>query len=116
MRQYTSFRTFQEFGEYVLAQMEKSEVKVGKLEMRLETLEILQKRTPRKPVPVGDWLNVDELLDYLPDKPALSTVYGWVGHKQIPFYKSGKKLRFLKSEIDKWLLNGKTTVKAENEV
>jgi excisionase family DNA binding protein len=36
----------------------------------------------------------------------MATVYGWVGREQIPFRKSGKKLRFLRSEIDKWLLNG----------
>jgi len=53
-----------------------------------------------------EWLTIKELCEYLPDKPAIATVYGWVGHKQIPFRKSGKKLRFLRSEIDKWLLNG----------
>ena len=53
-----------------------------------------------------EWLNISELCEYLPDKPALPTVYGWVGQRQIPFRKNGKKLRFLRSEIDKWLLNG----------
>lgn len=50
------------------------------------------------------WLNIDDLCEYLPDKPAKQTVYGWVCKKKIPYHKKGKKLQFLKSEIDEWLL------------
>lgn len=49
------------------------------------------------------WFNVDELRRYHPDKPSKQTVYLWVRENLIPFHKSGKKLRFLKSEIDAWL-------------
>ena len=35
-------------------------------------------------------------LQYLPDRPAKQTVYGWVFQKKIPYHKKGKKLQFLK--------------------
>ena len=49
------------------------------------------------------WFNLEQLCAYLPDKPAKSTVYGWVSDNLIPYNKTGKKLRFLKSKIDAWL-------------
>jgi len=54
--------------------------------------------------PVSDqWMNLDQLIEYLPQHPAKPTVYAWVGSKLIPYHKGefgGKKLYFLKSEID----------------
>ena len=47
--------------------------------------------------------NIQELCSYLPDRPARQTVYGWIGQRLIPYHKKGKKLQFLKSEIDNWL-------------
>jgi len=49
------------------------------------------------------WMNLNELCNYLPDRSSKATVYGWVNQKNIPVHKGGKKLRFLKSEIDIWL-------------
>jgi excisionase family DNA binding protein len=53
------------------------------------------------------WLSLTELCNYHPDKPKKHTVYLWVHTRKIPVHKSGKKLRFLKSEIDLWLKQGK---------
>lgn len=53
------------------------------------------------------WMNLTQLCDYLPDHPAKQTVYGWVNSSYIPYYKKGKKLAFLQSEIDQWLASGK---------
>lgn len=53
------------------------------------------------------WMDIETLREYLPDKPVKATVYAWVHGRSIPFYKGTKKLRFLKSEIDKWLQNGR---------
>lgn len=50
------------------------------------------------------WFDISELCQYLPDKPTRATVYYWVNKGLIPVHKGGKKLRFLKSEIDNWLL------------
>ncbi len=64
-----------------------------------------------------EWMNIEELQLYHPDKPQRSTIYSWVHTSQIPVHKSGKKLRFLKSEIDNWLQQGrkKTLVEAALE-
>ena len=59
------------------------------------------------------WFNVQELCEFLPDKPARQTVYGWIGQRLIPYHKKGKKLQFLKSEIDAWLLGDKRQTVAE---
>jgi len=53
------------------------------------------------------WLDLNELCVYLPDKPSKPTVYSWVNSGTIPVYKGAKKLRFLKSEIDNWLKLGR---------
>ena len=53
--------------------------------------------------PEDHWLNMDELREYLPDHPAAQTIYGWTSCRFIPFHKKGKRLQFLKSEIDCWL-------------
>ena len=37
---------------------------------------------------------------------AQQTVYGFTSKQQIPFIKKGKRLYFLKSELEKWLLDG----------
>lgn len=59
------------------------------------------------------WFDLTELCNYLPDKPAKPTVYGWVHVGLIPCHKGGKKLRFLKSEIDTWLKQGRKKTLAE---
>jgi excisionase family DNA binding protein len=59
------------------------------------------------------WFDLNELCNYLPDKPAKATVYGWVHSENIPCHKGGKKLRFLKSEIDAWLKQGRKKTQSE---
>ncbi|MDD3480068.1 MAG: helix-turn-helix domain-containing protein [Paludibacteraceae bacterium] len=59
------------------------------------------------------WFNLQELCEYLPDRPARQTVYGWIGQRLIPYHKKGKKLQFLKSEIDSWLKADKRKSVAE---
>jgi excisionase family DNA binding protein len=59
------------------------------------------------------WFNLNELCQYLPDRPTKPTVYGWVSAGFIPVHKGGKKLRFLKSEIDEWLRQGRKKTLAE---
>lgn len=79
---------------------------------RIETL--LTQRKPRTE-PKNKWFDLPELCDYLPSKPAKQTVYQWVNERKIPHHKTGKKLRFLKSEIDTWLLAGKRKTVSEIE-
>lgn len=88
---------------------------VGYLIDKVESLEQSLLTKNEQPNECSDcWFNVDELIEYLPDKPAKATVYGWVSSRQIPHHKGKKKLRFLKSEIDKWMAEGKR--KSENEL
>ena len=90
---------------------------IGYLIDKVESLEvvILQSKNQQTKEPDNKWFSLEELRAYLPDKPAKSTVYGWICSKRIPNHKSGKRLRFLKSEIDKWLLSsGKR--KSEDEL
>jgi Helix-turn-helix domain len=72
-----------------------------------------------KPIETKNWFNLTELCDYLPDKPAKATVYGWVHANLIPCHKGQKKLRFQKSEIDNWLKAGRkktlTEIDAETD-
>jgi len=82
---------------------------INKVE-RIETL--LNTKQPQ--TPEGDrWLNLDDLCKYHPDHPAKPTVYGWIGQRSIPYHKKGKKLMFLKSEIDSWLKEGRRKTTAE---
>ena len=74
---------------------------IGKVE-KMETL--LCNQTATTVEPADQWFNLEELCAYLPDRPAKQTVYGWIGQHIIPYHKKGKKLQFLKSEIDQWLL------------
>jgi excisionase family DNA binding protein len=62
------------------------------------------------------WFDIDELCQYLPDKPKKATVYTWVRERRIPNHKQkqGKKLAFLKSEIDTWIKQGRR--KTVNEI
>jgi hypothetical protein len=49
-----------------------------------------------------DEMNIKQLVEYLPDKPKIRTVYNWVYHDKIPYYKIGKPLFFNKKKIDEW--------------
>ena len=82
----------------------------------IETLLLDLKHTPKEQSeqPKTDlWFDLNELCTYHPDKPSKPTVYGWVNAGFIPVHKGGKKLRFLKSEIDNWLRQGRKKTLAE---
>jgi excisionase family DNA binding protein len=72
---------------------------------RLHFIESLIQAKPAQQAPPGTdrWFSIDELIDYLPGKPAKATIYGKVHSREIPHKKVGKRLAFLKSEIDQWL-------------
>lgn len=68
---------------------------------------VLRTQQTEQPAEADRWFDINELCQYHPDKPSKPTVYGWVNAGSIPVHKGGKKLRFLKSEIDSWLKQGK---------
>lgn len=67
----------------------------------------LNNQESKNPNESDRWFDLNELCKYHPDKPCKPTVYGWVTSGLIPVHKGGKKLRFLKSEIDSWLKQGR---------
>lgn len=84
------------------------------IDARLESIESLllglnlkDKGQPSSNLPPDAWLNIDSLINYLPEKPAKATIYAWVHANSIPYYKNGKHLRFRMSEIDEWIQSGK---------
>lgn len=66
---------------------------------------LIEKLTVAEPVQ-DQWMDVDGLCSYHPDRPAMKTVYDWVTLRRVPYHKDGKRLRFLKPEIDAWLAGG----------
>ena len=80
----------------------------------LKTL-LIQKNQESQPI-INQWFDLNELCNYHPDKPKPATVYGWVFAGKIPVNKGGKKLRFLKSDIDEWLKQGRKMTVAESSL
>ncbi len=72
-----------------------------------EIKRLLLATSNEQPTQTDCWFDLSELCNYHPDKPSKPTVYGWVNVGKIPVHKGGKKLRFLKSEIDNWLMQGR---------
>lgn len=61
------------------------------------------------------WLNLEELREYLPQKPSKAWLYEKLPQGEIPAYKPGKKWFFLKDEIDEYLKQGRKKTIAEIE-
>lgn len=61
----------------------------------------------------SEWLSPQGLSDYLPDHPAVPTIYGWTHFNKVPFCKKGKKLYFNRTSIDEWLKSGRKKTKKE---
>jgi len=72
-----------------------------------EIKRLLLEKSNEQPTETDRWFNLNDLCIYHPDKPSKPTVYGWVHSGLIPVHKGGKKLRFLKSEIDNWIKQGR---------
>ena len=53
------------------------------------------------------------LSEYHPDHPTIATIYSWVRDRKIPSYRTQKRLRFKKSEIDQLLAEGRQRTIAE---
>ena len=51
----------------------------------------------------SDWMDIDQLREYLPGIVARSTIYDWIHNSGFPHYKHGKSFFFLRPEVDNWL-------------
>ncbi len=63
--------------------------------------------------PADQWFNIEQASDFL--GLAVQTIYQKVSGLGIPFHKKGKKLWFLKSELDQWLKDGRQKTRQEIE-
>lgn len=52
-----------------------------------------------------NYLDITQASGYL--KLSKSTIYRHVGNKEIPFYKSGRKLLFKEAELSEWVENSR---------
>ena len=58
----------------------------------------VDKLVPPKKDDEPQWLNVADLIEFLPTHPAEQTIYGWTSARKIPFHKRGKSIIFNKKE------------------
>ena len=91
------------------------------IEARLSSIEDLildLKHYPKKQKPAlydEVWLDLNDLIKYDPEKRTKPTWYSKISRNEVPYYKRGKKVYFLKSEIDEWLRQGKCKSNSEIE-
>lgn len=62
-----------------------------------------------------EMMDLKGLQDFHPEHPAAATIYKWVRNGMIPYYKTGKKLIFKRSEIEAWINDGRQMTDAEIE-
>lgn len=79
------------------------------------SLKVLAKLKSQLAPEPNKWFTIDELIEYLPEKPAKQTIYGMVSSGRIPFAKRSKRLLFLKSQIDEWLKSSSRVSNADVE-
>ncbi|MDJ1481753.1 helix-turn-helix domain-containing protein [Cytophagaceae bacterium YF14B1] len=89
--------------------------------IRLSDLEVLIEKSIRRVLAESNhnnesdqWLDVDQAAEYT--RSAKQTIYQQVHKSEIPHHKKGKKLYFLKSELDIWLKEGRRKTNAELSV
>lgn len=82
--------------------------KIDQLSSKLAEIQSFQQQEDK-----DEWMNMKEVRDFLPSHPAEQTIYGWTSTHQIPHHKKGRRLMFLKSEIEDWLKNSKVKSQAE---
>jgi hypothetical protein len=80
---------------------------------KVSNLEVQLKNSMGQQPEADTWFDINELCQYLPDKPAKPTIYGYCQKRSIFYHKKGKKLYFLKSEIDSWLKSGRRRTSTE---
>jgi predicted DNA-binding transcriptional regulator AlpA len=77
----------------------------------IEALRTVQKTTEE----AKQWLDLNELIEYDPEKRTKATWYSKISKGEVPYHKGKKKVFFLKSEIDNWLKSGKQKTNIEIE-
>lgn len=80
---------------------------LAQLRDRIEELTARLEQTTAKASP-SEWMDIDELRDYLPGHNARCTIYQWIRYDGFPYYQNAKSYYFRRSEVDNWLIqNGR---------
>lgn len=89
---------------------------LGMIMQKLDRLEQKLNLSQDRPQEVVDeWMNLEQLCEYLPSHPAEQTVYGWTSTRTIPYHKNGKHIVFSKVEIDEWIRQSKRKSESDLE-
>jgi len=95
--------------------MTDSIVVIGKSE--LETLiqnslrKVLNEQSKLSQKTEDEIFNINQAAKFL--NLALPTIYGFTAKRAIPFYKRAKKLYFKKSDLEKWIMDGRRKTSSE---
>ena len=76
---------------------------LAELRDRIEELTLLLEQNHSKSSP-SEWMDIDELRDYLPGHNARCTIYQWIRYDGFPFYQNAKCYYFRRIEVDEWLI------------
>ncbi len=87
--------TFEQMPAVIMALVDK----VDELSRKLDKISKIKRSEQSR----DEWFDVASLSDYLPSHPTYQTIYCWTHAHVIPYRKNGKRLVFLKSEIDEWM-------------
>ncbi|CAN5197607.1 hypothetical protein BH09BAC4_BH09BAC4_20710 [soil metagenome] len=103
--------------EKIIISFDQLPVAVYELGQKIDNLTgLLQAMAGQKALKPDRWFSIEELSDYLPGHPAVTTLYGKVQRREIPFSRNGKRLVFRQSDIDIWLQSGRVKTAAELDV
>lgn len=67
----------------------------------------------KSPESEKEWMTIEELVEYDPEKRGKDTFRRYCKSNLIPFYRQGKRYRFKKSEIDEWLKSSRNRTVTE---
>ncbi|ADB39294.1 helix-turn-helix domain-containing protein [Spirosoma linguale] len=81
-----------------------------------ELTALLRSQNERSHTIPDRWFSIEELSEYLPGHPAVTTLYGKVQRREIPFSRKGKRLAFRQSDIDYWLQSGRVKTNSELDI
>jgi len=88
--------------------------RLDQIEQRVIELQRLVEK--KAATPPDELMTIQQVADYL--KLTVNTLYGYTSKNKIPHIKKGKRIYFLKKDIDAWLLQSrrKTNEEIQNEV
>ncbi len=59
------------------------------------------------------WLSVEEICRHL--GVSNDTIYSWIGKRNMPAYRMGRRWRFLQMEVDQWVKSGRGSTLPKRE-